>query len=274
MNDPHVVELSYIVDHNPWFDYSDASPVDHKGEAFRIQMEDKRVSFQLREHFPTEESAREAVERYIRSWELKVALREGPGTFRLIYDKAKIVDRNPLPPPAPRSEPPRSDLLDVSATFTAGAGSMSANATLTAPQPKPYPQPPSRLTLDPDDPDAMTMYNRFTRYLLDREPLTGMAYFCLNMLEKHLSENREAAAKKYGIDFAVLNKIGELTAKKGGRIAARKASGIDADLTTEESRFLEEAVKAIIRRVAEVALDNPENCLRKITLSDLPKLSH
>ena len=163
-------------------------------------------------------------------------------------------------------------MLDVSATFTSGAASMCAKATLTAPKPRPYPQPPSTLRLDPDDPDVMTMYGRFKGYLLKREPLTGMAYFCLTMLEKHLSKGRQAAAKKYGIKSDVLNKIGHLTAYRGGRAAARNASGIGDELTGDEARFLEEAVKRIIRRTAEVAHD-PHKDYPQIKLSDLPQLS-
>ena len=86
-------------------------------------------------------------------------------------------------------------MVDASATLSSGAATVNANATLTAPQPKPYPQPPTGLTLDPDDPDVLTIYERFRGYLQDREPLTGMAYFCLSMLEKHLSDSRNAAAR-------------------------------------------------------------------------------
>ena len=267
MNDPHVVELTYVVGHDASIDYSDASTVDYEGEAFRLRMEDKRVSFRLKGHYPTEDAARKVVDRYIRSWELDIELRQGPGKFVLRYDKATIIDRNPLPPPLPRP-----DMLDVSATFTSGAASMCAKVTLTAPKPRPYPQPPSTLRLDPDDPNVLTMYGRFKGYLLKREPLTSMAYFCSSMLEKHLSHGRKAAAAKYAIKENVLDKIGDLTANKGGRAAARKASGIGDELTEDETRFLEEAVKKIIRRTAEVAVD-PDQHLPQVTLSDLPKMS-
>ncbi len=98
-----------------------------------------------------------------------------------------------------------------------------------------------------------------------------MANLCLNMLENRLSKNRTEAARKYGISLQVLNKIGNLVTNKGGPEAARKASGVGNKLTSEESRFLEEAVKKIILRVARVA-HNPRQQLRKITLTDLPQL--
>ena len=270
MNDPHVVELTYIVEHDASVDYSVACSIDHEEEAFRLRIENERVSFQFKEHYPTEDAARRLVDRYVRSWEMDSELRQGAGKFRLRFDRATIIDRNPLPPPPPR--PPRPDMVDASATLSSGAATVNANATLTAPQPKPYPQPPTGLTLDPDDPDVLTIYERFRGYLQDREPLTGMAYFCLSMLEKHLSDSRNAAATKYAINENVLGRIGDVTANRGGRAAARKASGIGNALTEDETRFLEEAVKKIIRRTAEVAAD-PDQHLSQVTLSDLPKLS-
>ena len=267
MNDPQVVELIYIVDHDASVDYSDASPVDHDGEAFRIRIEDKRVSFQLKEHYPTQNSARKAVERYIRQWEWDIDLNDGTGQFKLTFEAAKIIDRNPLPPP-----PPSQNVIHLSATITAGAPSMSAKFRVTGPKPVTYPAPPAELTLDPDDPDVLTMYHRFEGYRLNREPLTGMAYFCLSMLEGYLSQDRNAAAREYGIKRDVLSKIGDLTANRGGRAGARKATGIVMDLTGQETRFLEEAVKRIIRRTAEVAHD-PHKDYPQIKLSDPPQLS-
>ena len=136
--------------------------------------------------------------------------------------------------------------------------------------PKPYPPPPSGVTLDPDDPDVLTMFHRYQGYLEQREQLTGMAYFCLTMLEKNFKQDRrKKAARKYAIAFRVLNDVGYLTDKKGGRASARKADGIDTDLTSQEINFLESATKAMIRRVGEVAL-HPEQSHPQITMLDLP----
>ena len=48
-----------------------------------------------------------------------------------------------------------------------------------------------------------------------------------------------------------MNNVGTLCDKKGGR-GARKAKGVHLELTQGEKRFLENAVKAMIRRAAEV----------------------
>ncbi len=100
MNDPHVVALNYSIKHDSSVDYSEALPLDHEEEAFRIRIEDKLVRLELKEHYPTEEAARQAVDCYIRSWELNTALSGQPGQFELTFQGADIVDRNP-PPPTP-----------------------------------------------------------------------------------------------------------------------------------------------------------------------------
>ena len=263
MNDPHVVALLYSIEHDRSVDYSEAGRIEHEEESFRVTIEDKVVRFELKDHCAREDAAREAVESYIRCWELETALRGRPGQFNLRFDRAEIVDRNP---------PPRTPgVVSLSALPIRATVSISkASATVTTP--KPYPSPPSGVTLDPYDPDAMTMFYRFKGYLENKEPLTGMAYFCLTMLVGHLCNDRRAAARPYGIDKNVLGMIGDLTANKGGRGIARKASGIGSDLARDESCFLEEAVKAIIFRVAEIAHD-PEKRRPKITLSDLPAVS-
>lgn len=176
-----------------------------------------------------------------------------------MFKRAPIIDRNP-PPPTPGA-------VDIGPLhFTLGAPTVRVNVSRVV---QTYPQPP-KSRLAPDDPDVSTMYNRLKGYYANREPLASMAYFCLTILENYLCRNRKGAANKYKIGREVLNQIGNLTANKGGQ-AARKASGIGTDLTRPESRFLEEAVKKIILRVAEVAHDPNQN-LPTITLSDLPKL--
>ena len=71
------------------------------------------------------------------------------------------------------------------------------------------------------------------------------------MLEKSAG-GRSKVPKKFAIEKKVLSKVGNLAGNKGSRTMAR-AKGINEDLTLEETRFLESAVKVFIRRVAEEA---------------------
>ena len=114
--------------------------------------------------------------------------------------------------------------------------------------------------------DVQTLYDRYMGYRQGREPLTTMAYFCLTILEKNNS--REVAAKTHGIKFEVLREIGRLSSEKGGQ-QARKASGTNNNLTAQDRRFLEEAIKAIIRRAAEKAYA-PNSDFPEISLSAFP----
>ena len=253
MNDPQVVALIYSIEHSSSVDYSNEPPFDHEEKAFKIKVEGKQVRFELREHHASVEAAQETVEPYIRGWELDAGLRRRPGDFMLNFDRPEIVDRNPT-----------AGVTSFSFHFRGGVPTVSVSPTVT----KPYPQPPAGLTLDPYDPDVQTMYKRYEGYCQNREPLTSMAYFCLTMLESHLCRGRENVAREYEIDREVLSLVGNLTANRGGRMA-RKASGIKDELTPQESHFLEEATKAMIRRVAEVVHD-PQKHYPKIKRSHLP----
>ena len=190
----------------------------------------------------------------MRSWELSEALNKRPGAFRLIFDRSEIIDRNPTP-----------GKIALTGTFHLGA--LSAQATLRVRTS--YPTPPAGVVLDAEDPEVVTMFNRYEGYLRDREPLPSMAYFCLTVLEGLCGGDRSKAAKEYRIGKRVLNRVGKLT-DKGGPGGARKHRGIAKELTLDETRFLKEAVKAIIYRVAEVAQD-PDRCFQEITLEQLPK---
>ena len=261
MNDPHVVALIYHIEHGDSVNYKDAKSFFHDEPEFRVKIKNKEVCFEFEKHYATESEARESVKEYIRVWELDAGLRHGPDYFKLKFARAKIVDRNPTP-----------DVIDLTGTFETGNPEWSAN-TIVAPAN--YPSPPSGLSIDLDDPDVQTMYadvqtmyKRYMNYLRGYEPLPGMAYFCLTILEYKL-KTRKAAARHYKIGSKVLNKIGEISSKKGGRLEARKREGVKCDLTEQERRFLEKAVAKMIYRAAE-KINDPTKSLSQITLNDLP----
>ena len=256
MNDPHVVALHYNIDHDPSIAFDKAKPLDHRETAFDVRVEDKKARFTFKEHHATAKAARAAVEEFIRAWEFEAALQRGANAFTLRYHHADIEDRNPTPGVVTVSPMP--------ATFLFRTGKASGVVS-----PPSYPSPPSMpLKVSPD---VQSMHDHFLRYLDGRETLTSMAYFCLTVLEastRKSKEARRAAAEQHGIDEAILDKIGRLSSTKGGT-DARKASGLGHALDHKEKRFLEAAIKAIIRRSAEVAA-NPGPSHTTITLSDLP----
>ena len=250
MNDPHVVALIYRIEHGDSIDYSAAGRLDVEEPKFRLAVEDSRVRFEFKVHYATQEQAREKLADYIRVWEFDATLKRGnPDAFRLVFQKAEVIDRSPTP-----------------GTVSLSAGEVvrvtdSLKSTLRVPE---YPAPPSDIALDPY---AEMMHYRYLRHCQDREPLASMAYFCLTTLEL-AAGGRQAAADRYRIDFKVLGKIGELTSRNRGGPDARKASRAPT-LTDRERQFLDQAVKAVIRRVAERA-HSPPGQLPRISLLDLP----
>ena len=258
MNDPHVVALLYQIEHGRSVNYRDAKPIDREETDFRVKVANEQVRFEFKEHYATEDAARKAIEDYIRAWEFSAGLRGGPNYFKLKFVHAQIEDRNP-PPPTPGVVVGRDQPLRAIATLSEATGKVS---------PPCYPPPPSKIMLTPD---VQTMYDRYMGCLQGKEPLATMAYFCLTVLRfstgRRKGGNKEAG-KKYRIDRKVLNKIVSLSSEKGGQ-QARKASGKDNDLTARDRHFLEEAVKAVIRRAAEKA-HNRDGDLPEISLSDLP----
>ncbi len=263
MNDPHVVALHYRIDHGDTIDYSEAESLYREESGFRLTVEDRKAKFELKEHFATGEQAREALAEYIRVWEFDATLKYGNSdSFRLVFEKAEITDRNPTP-----GEIRLSGKLEIQ-------GTGSAKLTTSV---RKYPPPPSDIALNPD---AETMHQRYLGYRGRHEFLPSVAYFCLSMLEdppaqksaerRRLRSKRKAAAQRFGIDERVLNEIGHLSTSRGEG-EARKREGTAQPLTPKERHFLDRALKAIIRRVAERA-HTPEGDLCKISFSDLPSL--
>ena len=254
MNDPHVVALFYNVKHSASVDYSDAKPLEHEEDNFTITIANDKACFTMKAHYATEEKALAAVEEYIQVWELDAALQKGPTAFTLEFDDLHIEDRKPQAG------------MQINATVPAPSAMLVATAM---PIKHPYPSPPSGLKITPD---VQSMSDRWAGYRLCKEPLPSMAYFCLTVLEASTRApkgRRPLAVKQYGIDRAVLDKIGDLSSEKGGT-QARKADGIGRPLTLSEIRFLEEAIKALILKASEVAHDR-NNSRAKIKLSDLPQ---
>ena len=259
MNDPHVVCLLYRVQRDSGTPYSPAEPFEHETESFSLRLEAGEARFTMKGHFAKIAEATAVVDSFIREWEFEATLKAQPHAFKFTCDHWHIVDRNPI------LDSPSS--LSVSAGFHGDLlGTLSAGVDLGPLSPLP---PTWNITLTPD---VSSLYQRYCGYRDGREPLTSMAYFCLTVLEASASpvkreSPRRAAARQYRVAFDVLKRIGKLTAEKGGS-QARKAAGLGYELTNVESRFLEDAVKAILRRAAEVARE-PLSSHDEIRLCDL-----
>ena len=249
MNDPHVVALIYRVKHDASVNYEKAAPLEHDGDAFTVRVKDGEARFEMKDQFETAEAAREAVEPFIRRWEFAASLERGPGEFELLFKNAEIEDRNPTP-----------GVVHVSAGAIAVSG-MSASVVVGRGH---YPDPPEGIAVNAD---VEAMLARYSRYRQGKDTLPGMAYFCLTVLEESAG-NRAAIASKFNVAGSVLSSLGRLTGEKGGT-EARKGQGRTHEFTPVERKWLDEAVKRLIRRAAEVAHD-PAQSRQQITMADLP----
>ena len=252
MNDPHVVELIYRVEHHDGVDYRNATPLVCDQPDFELRVQGGRAHFGLKRHYATPEGARNSVEKYIRAWEFDACLTYGPDAFSLAFEDFKIIDRDPTP-----------GVVELYAgSYVAAAATSSAQLTVAH---SVYPPPPSDIVVSPD---AEVLWQRFMMYRSDREPLASMAYFCLSMLENlavqvdpnetpRRTKRRRAAADKFRIGLELLSQIGRLSSARG----ARKAES-DKDFSRVEREFLVLALKRAIRRVAELAHDSEKDLER------------
>lgn len=267
MNDPHVEALIYRIEHDDSIDYSNASPVSWDEDEFRVSIEDLEVRFDLHEHHATVEGAIAAIKEYIRVWDFSAQLEHGPEAFSLRFAKPVVVDRNP--------DPIVGNTMPLAVAVYGGCPTVSAQLTVTS-KPNSYPSPPANLELSPD---AESMHHRYMGYRRNSEPLPSMAYFCLSLLEnlsagegskERKRPKRKVAAQIFHVDKRVLDEVGRLSSTHGGP-EARKSEGTTKPLSLPERRFLEEAIRRLIRRVAERAA-TPKGDLEQIRLSDLPSL--
>ena len=236
MNDPHVVALVYRVRHHESVDYGDARPLDFENDRFVVRVKCGKARFELKEHWTTEQKARELVEPFIDDWEFNAGLQRDPDCFLLDFEKAEIIDRKPTPGVTEvNAEPARWHFSTSSPKVTVS--------------PPTYPSPSTGI--DSSHPDVQTLYERYRKFREGGEDLPSFAYFCLTVLEYPFTySKRKRAAASYDVDYAVLDRIGTLSSKKGGS-GARKREGVDTPLTDDEGRFLERATVRLIRRLAE-----------------------
>lgn len=185
---------------------------------------------------------------------LDASLRLGYGALSFEYVTAEVIDRSPLPTGSPI-------VLSVhSASHLHVAGSVKLHVTRSC-----YPPPPQHFQYTDD---VAVLWNRFEAYREGKEPILGMAYFCLSWLER-MAGDRGSVGKILNVDRAVLNKLGELTSGRGDATEARKApSGDPQALTDLERSWLEAVVKRLVRALGEHLSHQPE----RVTMQDLPPL--
>ena len=256
MNDPHVASLTYAASPSDTASFENAPPIEGTTDGINYRLNHGQLRIEPNIHFPSIERAREHVDPLLASWEIDIALRFGSPELSFLYQTAEVIDRDPPPPGSPH-------VIQVQSVASASA---SGTATLRVSRGH-YPDPPTSFRTSPD---VDTLWERYQGYRQGREPLPSMAYFCLTLLEA-MAGSRSRAAKTFRISARVLTKIGQLTSERGDPSTARKYRAVisGSPLTGLEIHWLEEAIKAIIRRVGELS---STEALSTIELNDLPPL--
>ncbi len=268
-------ELHYRLETDDTTSFDSPPPIERETATFKMQLANGVATFTMKEEYGSEGAvlaARSQVDEYLRAWEIDVALRFGLPEISFRYETTAITDLDPFPPDG-RVVSLHGEVI--------GRSLVTAKAVVRRVR---YPEPPEALVASPD---MVAMWTRYEGYRQGREPLLSMAYFCLSVLEfaarnhqlvgsqeKGRSPKREKAAEMYGIDYDVLATLGELSSILGDDLTARKREpGSQQRLPTgKEGAWLEQVVRALIRRVGEVAARLSEQ-LPRISLLNFPDLS-
>jgi hypothetical protein len=253
MNDPHVQAMHYDNKHADFVDFDRAPLLVHDEPAFSVQIDKGHVTVTMKDHYVTVESARTVVEPFLRAWELAAALQSPTDRFEFSFQNGEVIDRKPTP-----------GGIQAAIAIAVGVGTMTADSHIGHDQ---YPAPPVGLACDAY---VDLMLYRYRMYHENRTTLSDAANFYLTALTAAAGGRRQAAAKHFGIALPILNNLGMLAGEKGGK-EARKANAAKSGYTSAERDWLETAMKAIIRRAAEVA-HNSTLPHKQITMADLPPI--
>jgi hypothetical protein len=269
MRDPHVVWLEYRLQPSSHVAFENPPPIEHETDTFIMRLSEGVARFEMKEHYASEEEAKSVVEEFLRAWEIYTALRFGAAEMRFSFERPHVIDRKP-PPPGTTLVVALADRLTLKG---------EATVALTAVR-RAYPAPPTGFRVSPN---VGTLWDRYQHYREGREPLPGVAYFCLTFLEtmaggppegaarkRKISEARKKAAQKYQIDENVLGKLGDLSSTRGDARTARKVTANMTPLSPAEAAWIDSATREIIRRVGEV--DAGATGLPAITMKHLPPL--
>jgi hypothetical protein len=274
MNDPHVEWLKYRLKTTPYDRFDSPPLLVQEYDAFHIYLEDGVLTIEMKEHHDSVQSAKQAVEIFLKSWKIDAALKYNRSFIDFEFDHPSVIDRNPLP------KTPQGLTIDLFAR----SGNLTIEIEPCQRQHQAYPKPPSNFIASPD---VETMWFRYEQHIDGRETLQAMGYFCLSLIQWSTglgARARQKAGEIYRIDREVLDKLGNLTSERGSMQDIRKlenkantspTSSLSKPepLTDIEKNWIREAIKRLIRRKGEYD-NNPSeaNTLPIITMADLPNL--
>lgn len=217
---------------------------------------DVEAVFTFKTQHRTEQAAYASVKPVLEAWQLEEGLRHAGQRPRFYFQLAGslIVDRAPQP--------------GKQATYAvSGGGSFYVRPADEKVVVEQLPEPPTEFVVDQH---ARTLWQRWERYLSGEDTLPAATYACLTYALTEFGPGPREAAARLRVSRGVLRKVGQLSSRVGDDATTRKFDGQSRrPHTLEEIAFLEAAITALIRRVAEVAATGNSSGLREIGVSDL-----
>ena len=256
MKQQRVESLSYQMTSAEDITYDDPPPLDVDTEKWRGRLENGILTCHMKVHYGSVADARKEVESYLRDWKISAAIEHGRGSMTFNYRNASVINL------APEGKGGDVVYLEGRAACTARA---TAKLTITR---RNYLPPPEVFRVSPN---VETLWGRYEGYLNGKEPLLGMAYFCLSTIEANYGQGRrKAAAHALNVGTEVLDALGRLISTKGDNTAARKAPkrGNWQPLSGTERTWIEAVVKRLIYRVGEYTGCDDSSALTRVGMQD------
>lgn len=255
MNDPHVESLLYAFEApKPSDQFTKAAPLDADIGRFAVRLEGGRLVARPKDHYATEEEAREALEPYLRNWEIDARLQRPPHWIAFAFLESAIVDRAPLRPALLVRLPP--------ARIPVTGGPITVVF-----ENRQYPAPDHRFT-------ATALVEALTELLerarTDESRLLYDAYGVYTAVVGPHEKDVARAARRLRVSREILRTLARISNKNDPRIRRKYQPGPVAPVTDRERAWLDAAMALLIRRVGHVEL-GPSDPI--IALSDLPPLT-
>ena len=168
MNDPHVVALTYRVEHSETVDFKQAPPLTVDRGIFRVTIDAGKATIEMIDHFDSVQAARAVVDPFLREWELAADLKHPEERFRFVYERSNVIDQSPSTSGA-RIQVPTAHIIMTGFDVVMHVGRRQ------------WPEPPVGIALSPD---VETLRRRWLGYVLEKEEkLLAAAYWALSMIE-------------------------------------------------------------------------------------------
>jgi hypothetical protein len=253
MNDPHVDVLVYrFIAVDDRHDYSQATPWGGKLGDFNSQLSGGKLTARPEDHYSDTDSAREALESHLNSWELWSELENGI-RIKFQFESSQVVDRSPIP-----------GSVTAHAVLAAAVGIASDVVVKVTHGEYPSPGPTVLATSE--------LVQELLEWVRDirerRQRLLVANYMVLTRLEYEYGGRKQAAAA-LNVAFKVLNTLGKLS-EWNDPAERRKVKGPIRSLTEAQRQWLIAVPPRLTRQVAEIVSGSHPP---QLTLADLPALS-